>query len=112
MSSISGVSAPGKAFAMILPKRKTNAREILPKEDVWFWDGRVGRAEGDYGVGIGGGDSGEEGGSMKGAGIEEVGGFCGGRNVSNDAYICDYWSENRDGSSGRVGNIRRPDLRI
>ena len=65
MSSVLGVSASEKAFAMIPPKRKPNAREILPEEDVWFWDGRVGRAKGDYSVGVGGGDGGEEGGSME-----------------------------------------------
>ena len=35
------------------------------------------REEGDDGVSVGGGDGGEESGSVEGAGVEEVGGFCG-----------------------------------
>jgi hypothetical protein len=57
-------------------KGKTKARELLPEEDVWFWDRRVGGEEGDDGVGVGGGDGGEEGGGVEGAGVKEVGGFC------------------------------------
>ena len=57
-------------------KGKRKARELLPKEDVWFWDGRVGREEGDDGVGVGGRDGGEEGGSVEGAGVKEIRGFC------------------------------------
>ena len=43
----------------------------------------MGREEGDDSVGVGGGDGGDEGGGVKGAGIEEVGGFCRVRDVSN-----------------------------
>ena len=63
--------------------RKTKAREILPEEDVWFWDGRLGRKKGDDGVGEGRGDGREERGGVEGAGIEEVGGICGVMEVSN-----------------------------
>ena len=58
-------------------------REVLPEEDVWFGDGRVGREEGDDGVGVGGGNGGEEGGGVEGASVEEVGRFYGARGVSN-----------------------------
>ena len=75
-------------------KWKTKARELLPEEDVWFWDGRVGREEGDDSVGVGGGDGGEEGGGVEGASIEEVWGFCRVREVSNGAYRCEDWSGN------------------
>ncbi len=34
------------------------------------------REEGDNGVGVGGGDGGEEGAGVEGAGVEEVGRFC------------------------------------
>jgi hypothetical protein len=40
-------------------------------------------------VGIGSGDGGEERWGMEGAGVEEVGGFCGVRNVSNCRYVID-----------------------
>jgi len=66
-------------------KGKIKARELLPEEDVWFWDGRVGREEGDDGVGVGGGDGGEEGGGVEGASVEEEGGSCGVKEVSNGA---------------------------
>ena len=46
----------------------------------------MGSEEGDDGVGVGGGDSGEEGGGMEGAGVEEVGGFCGVDDISNRTY--------------------------
>lgn len=36
----------------------------------------MGREERDNGVGVGGGDGGEEGGGVKGAGVEEVRRFC------------------------------------
>jgi hypothetical protein len=35
---------------------------------------------------VGGRDGGEEGGGVEGASIEEVGGFCGGRNISDRMY--------------------------
>lgn len=60
------------------PTGEQRARGLLPEEDVWFWDVRVGREEGYDGVGVGGGDGGEEGGGVEGAGVEEVRGFCGG----------------------------------
>jgi hypothetical protein len=60
-----------------LRKGKTKARELLPEEDVGFWDRRVRGEEGDNGVGVGSGDGGEEGGGVEGACVEEVGGFCG-----------------------------------
>lgn len=41
----------------------------------------MGREEGDDGVGVGGGDGGEEGRGVEGAGVEEVRGFCGVREV-------------------------------
>ena len=62
---------------------KTNAREVLPEDNVWFGDRRVGREEGDNGMGVGGRNSGEEGGGVEGARIEEVGGFCGVRFISD-----------------------------
>lgn len=46
----------------------------------------MGREEGDNGVGVGGGDGGEEGGGVKGAGVEEVGRFCRFGDVSTYAY--------------------------
>ena len=61
--------------------------DISPKDDVWFRNGRMGREEGDYGVGVGGRDGGEEGGGVKGASVEEVGGFYGTMEVSNPAYL-------------------------
>jgi hypothetical protein len=72
-------------------KEKTKARELLPEEDVWFGDGRMRREEGDDGVGVGGGDGGEEGGGMEGAGVEEVGGLCEVGNISNRVYRCEDW---------------------
>jgi len=60
-----------------LHQRETKARELLPEEDVWFWDRRVGGEEGDYGVGVGSGYGGEEGGGVEGAGVKKVRGFCG-----------------------------------
>jgi hypothetical protein len=93
-------------------KGKTKARELLPEEDVWFWDRRVGGEEGDDGVGVGGGDGGEEGGGVEGAGVKEVGGFCGVREVSNDAHRCEDWSGNRDISLGEFKYARRPDLSV
>ena len=63
-------------------KGKTNARELLPEEDVWFWDRRIGREEGDNSMGVGGRDGREEGGGVEGAGVEEVGGFCEIRDIS------------------------------
>jgi hypothetical protein len=62
---------------------KTNARELLPEDDVWFGDRRMGREEGDDGMGVGGSNGGEEGGGVEGASIEEVGGFCEVRDISN-----------------------------
>jgi len=59
--------------AKAIPK----AGALLPEDDVWFWDGRMGSEEGDDGVGVGGGDGGEERGGMEGAGVEKVGRFCG-----------------------------------
>ena len=54
----------------------------------------MGREEGDDGMSVGGGDGGKEGGSVEGAGVEEVGGFCGVRNISNHWYRCEDWGEN------------------
>lgn len=48
----------------------------------------MGSEEGDDGVGVGGGDGGEEGRGVEGAGVEEVGGFCEVRNISNRGYRC------------------------
>ena len=93
-------------------KGKTKARKLLPEEDIWFWDERVGRDEGDDGVGVGGGDGGEEGGGVEGAGVEKVGGFCGVRKINNDADRCEDWSGNRDISLGELKYVRRPDLRV
>ena len=67
-------------------KGKTHARELLPEEDVWFWDRRIGREEGDDSMGVGNGEGGEEGPRVERAGIEEVGGFCGVRDVSNHMH--------------------------
>ena len=61
------------------------ARKPLPKDNVWFWYGRMGREERDDGVGVGGGDCGEESRGVKGAGIEEVWRFCRIQEVSNAA---------------------------
>lgn len=47
----------------------------LPEEDIGFWDGGVGGEEGDYGVGVGGGDGGEEGPRVEEAGVEKIRGF-------------------------------------
>ena len=44
---------------------ESTAKELLPKDDVWFWNGRMGREEGDYGVGVGGGDGREKGRGVK-----------------------------------------------
>jgi hypothetical protein len=41
-------------------KAKTQARELLPEDDVWFWDGRMGREEGDDGLSVGNGDGRED----------------------------------------------------
>lgn len=54
----------------------SNARGLLPKEDIWFWNRGMRRKERGDGMGVGGRDSGEKGCSMEGAGVEEVGGFC------------------------------------
>jgi hypothetical protein len=62
---------------------KTNARELLPENDVWFGDRRIGREERDNGMGVGGSNGGEEGGGVEGASIEEVGGFCEVRDISS-----------------------------
>jgi len=62
---------------------KTNARELLPEDDVWFGDRRVGREERDNSMGVGSSNGGEEGGGVEGASIEEVGGFCEVREISN-----------------------------
>ena len=56
-----------RGFCYTSAKGKTEARELLPEEDVRFWDRRVGGEEGDDGVGIGGGNSREEGGGVEGA---------------------------------------------
>jgi hypothetical protein len=52
---------------------KTNARELLPEDNVWFGDRRMGREERDNGMGVGGSNGGEERGTVEGASIEEVG---------------------------------------
>ena len=64
----------------------------------------MGREEGNNGVGVGGGEGGEEGGGVEGASVEEVGGSCGSRGISNGAYTCEDWRE--------VEYVRRPDLRV
>ena len=64
-------------------------------------------------MGVGGGDGREEGGGVEGAGVEEVGGFCGVRELSNGAYI-----DARTGAKietlvlGELEYVRRPDLRV
>lgn len=45
----------------------------LPENHVWVRDIGVVGQEGDDGVGVGGGDGGEEGGGVEGTGVEEVG---------------------------------------
>jgi hypothetical protein len=92
VSGVSWVSVP-EQYVLLLRQREAKARELVPEEDVCLWDGRMGREEGDDGVGVGldGGDSWEEGGGMEGAGVEEVGGLC---EVNNHAYRCEDWSEN------------------
>ena len=70
-------------------KGKINARELLPEEDVWFWNRRIGREEGDNSMGVGGRDGGEEVGGVEGAGVEEVGGFCEVRDISNHGCRCE-----------------------
>ena len=77
-------------------KGKTNARQLLPEEDVWFWDRRIGREERDDSMGVSSRYSGEEWGGVEGAGVEEVGGFYGVRDISNHGYRCEDWSENQD----------------
>ena len=47
-------------------------------------------------MGVGGRDGGEEGGGVERARVEEVGGFCGVRDISNYGYRCEDRSENRD----------------
>jgi hypothetical protein len=64
-------------------KGKADARELLPEEDVWFGDRRMRREEGDDGMRVGGSNGGEEGGGVERASIEEVGGFCEVRDISN-----------------------------
>ncbi len=54
----------------------SNAGGLLPEEDVWFRDRRMGREERADGMGVGGRDSGEKGRRVEGTGVEEVGGFC------------------------------------
>ena len=95
ISGVVGVSTPEK-HVLRLRQGKTNIIELLPEDDVWFWDRRMGGEEGDDSMGVGGRDGGEEGGCVEGAGVEEVGGFCGVRNISNHGYRCEDWRENRD----------------
>ena len=57
-------------------KREDKASEVLPKEDVRLCDGRMGKEEGDDGMGVGSRDGREERGGVEGAGVEEVGRFC------------------------------------
>jgi hypothetical protein len=45
---------------------------LLPKYDVWFGDGRIGREEGDDGVGVGLRDRCEERGGVEGGGVKKV----------------------------------------
>ena len=70
----------------------------------------MGREEGDDGMGVGSRDGRKERGGMEGAGVEEVGGFCGVRNISNRGYRYENWSEDRD--FWELENVRRPDLRV
>ena len=58
-------------------KREEKPSEDLPEEDVRLRDGRMGREEGDDGMGVGSRDGREERGGVEGAGVEEVGGFYG-----------------------------------
>lgn len=51
-------------------------RGFLPEDDVGLGDGRVLSEEGDDGVGVCGGEGGEERGGVEDAGVEEVGGVC------------------------------------
>lgn len=46
----------------------------LPEDHIGFGDGGVRGEEGDDGMGIGGGEGGEESRGVKGSGVEEVGG--------------------------------------
>ena len=64
-------------------KEKTNTRGLLPEEDVWFGDRRMGSEKGDDSMGIGSRNGGEEGGGVERAGVEEVRGLCGVRDISN-----------------------------
>ncbi len=41
---------PAKHMCYTSAKGKTKATELLPEEDVWFWDRRIGGEEGDDGV--------------------------------------------------------------
>jgi hypothetical protein len=54
---------------------KTNARELLPENDVWFGDRRIGREERDNGMGVGGSNGGEARRGEDGPSIEEGGGY-------------------------------------
>ena len=74
-----------KAKSTLIPYGK-DARETLPKEDVWFWDGRVRGEERNNSMSVGSGDGREETGGMEGAGVKKVRGFCGIWEVSNDMY--------------------------
>jgi hypothetical protein len=56
----------------------------------------MGREEGDDSMCVGGRDSRDEGGGVEGAGVEEVWGFYGVRDISNRRYRYKDWSENRD----------------
>ena len=60
-----------------------NAGELLPEDDIWFGDGRMGREEGDDCTGVSGSNGEEEGRGVEGASIEEVGRFCEMRDMSN-----------------------------
>jgi hypothetical protein len=71
----------------------SNARGLLPKDDVWFWNRRMGGEERGDGMGVSGRDSGEKGRRMEGTGVEEVGRFCGSQDVSNHKSRCKEWRE-------------------
>ena len=61
-------------------------------------------------MGVGSGDGRKERGGMEGAGVKEVRGSWGIRNVSKRGYRYENWSE--DGDFWELENVRRPDLRV
>jgi hypothetical protein len=88
-SSVQGVgNTILEEHVLQLRRKGTNVGQLLPEEYVWFWDGWMGREERGNGMSVGSSDSGEKGGGMERAGIEEVRGFCEIKNVSNRKSRC------------------------